>query len=249
MRGEHGKPRCPLAAPGMHAPQRSDAYARRLLSQGAISRHGNCQASSIARRQRSANDHAMYISGRRQVTGREPGPPSCPRYRPILVRSGESKSSSLLHGHDDRLRSVCSAVSSRLASQSSGCPRQRGQSACSGQSLRGGCPRGSHGGLLPDRNARNARHSNRTSSWLTLDMGRPSHQSPVQGLSAATAILASPFARKQVWRPLKRKVKATIAGSCADAARHSRGRTISLPTTPSNPRGLEPPVMSVTAAR
>ena len=121
---------------------------------------------------------------------------------PILARSGESSSSSLLHGQVDRLRSVCSAVSAMLASRSSGCPRQRGQLSCSGQTLRTGRPWGAHGGLAPDRKARSARHNSRTSSSLTRDIDRPHHRLTMQGPSAAfAAVWASPFARQQVWQP------------------------------------------------
>jgi hypothetical protein len=41
-------------------------------------------------------------------------------HEPILVKSGDSSSSSLVHGQAERLRSASSALSSRLASQSSG---------------------------------------------------------------------------------------------------------------------------------
>jgi drug/metabolite transporter (DMT)-like permease len=54
-------------------------------------------------------------------------PPPARDQEPILVRSGESSSSSLEHGQVDRRRSVSAVASSMLASRSSGWPRQRGQ--------------------------------------------------------------------------------------------------------------------------
>lgn len=87
---------------------------------------------------------------------------------PILVRSGESSSKSRLHSQLARLRSVSAVVSSMLETRSSGCPCQRGQLSYRGHSLRPGRPCGAHDGLPPDRKARSARHSSRTSSSLTL---------------------------------------------------------------------------------
>jgi len=109
----------------------------------------------------------------------------------------------MLHGQDARRRSVSEAVSSRLAAQSSGWSCQRGQRSRSGQSLPSGRPRGRHGGLRPDRNARSAGQSSKTSSSLTLAM------------TALAALLAdagnvsggcrgsgrAPLAGQQVWQP------------------------------------------------
>lgn len=162
-----------------------------------------------------------------------------PRHQePILVSSGESRSINLLHGQVDRLRSVSAADSSMLASQSSGCPRQRGQPSYRGQSLSDGRPWGAHRGLAPDRNARRARHSSRTSSWLTRDIDCP--LSPVnrcrdrQRRLPRSGRAPSPGDKSGKRRPTGQTVhsvraargQGTLSPSCAAKARRAMSRTL-----------------------